>query len=122
MLAKLPSMFLFIVLAFIAASLACSDLSKVGIPGIGKCHSIENGEVLNEVEDEIGNLFTVEKTTRLTTGGENKDYCGVSVRAELGREKGIFDIKYVYHPETGDKIYAAFSDKGLLMLDGYEWY
>ena len=126
MLANAPFAFLFIILALtVSLSLACSNLPSDlpgDLPGIGKCHHIENGEVLDEVKDANGVLFPVKKTTRLTISEEYKDFCGLSVRAELEGKKGWLSDTYVYHPETGHKIYAAFPSKGLLLLEGYEWY
>ena len=96
--------------------LACSD---IGIGG--ECHHVETGEVLTQVRDVSGELFSVKKMPDQPDFSRTFDGCGVSVEAEV-EEGNLLVPGYVYHPETGERLAVFLPEKGLRLLSAYEWY
>ena len=107
---------LFLALLFPLLSLACSE---IGIGG--KCHHRDTGEVLTQIEDANGDLFSVEKMSNLPSLTGTYDGCGVPVEAKID-EGSLLIPGYVYHPDTGERLVVYSAEKGLRPLDAYEWY
>ena len=101
------------VLVLLAVSVACEGLS-------GQCHDSRTGKVLSEIEDADGKLWPVKKHSQsMAVSGQDLKYCAVTIDAATrGRNFG----RYVFHPDTGERIQVDGAYRGMRTLWGYEWY
>ena len=103
-------------------ALACDSVS-IG----GKCHDSRTGEVLEEVEDANGKLWPVKKHPQsLKAAGQTYEFCGVSIEAVTENRKytgqSTIGWRYLFHPDTGERLEVGGAARGMRTLDDYEWY
>ena len=87
----------------------------------------ENWEVLEEVEDANGKLWPVKKHPQsLKAAGQTYEFCGVSIEAVTENRKytgqSTIGWRYLFHPDTGERLEVGGATRGMRTLDDYEWY
>ena len=107
-------------LVLLVVSLACDGLG-------GECHDSRTGKVLSEIEDANGKLWSVEKHSQsIKVAGQDMKFCAVPIEAATQDRKftgqSTIGWRYLFHPETGERIEVDGAYRGMRTLRGYEWY